>query len=98
MLNGYSFNDDTQRKKKFNMISLVLFAIFIVMFTLMVTGFSYWGLGKIAFVLMLVFPLSGGLIAFKGTGFLKWLLILLNFFAFLLMVYILLAAIGIGGM
>ncbi|WP_082235155.1 hypothetical protein [Halobacillus massiliensis] len=98
MLNGYSFNDDTQRRKKFNIISLVLFVIFLIMFSLMVAGFNYWGIGRVAVILMILFPLAAGLIAFKGTGFLKWLFIILNFGAFLVMVYIMLIAVGIGGM
>ncbi|MFC7061709.1 hypothetical protein [Halobacillus seohaensis] len=99
MSSYYNFNlgADEEKKKKFNIYSLVSLVIFVALFTLMVSGFGYWGFGRVATIFMLLFPLIGVVLAFKGKNLSKWLLILFNLLAFLMMAYILLLALGIGG-
>ncbi|MCP3029215.1 hypothetical protein [Halobacillus sp. A5] len=96
MAYSYYLSDDDNKKKKFNIVSLVLFVIFIALFTLMVSGFSFWGLGRAAVILMLLFPIGGIVTGVKGGGWKKWLLILVHAAAFIMMVFILLNALGIA--
>ncbi|MFC7322705.1 hypothetical protein [Halobacillus campisalis] len=98
MANSFYYTSYEQdKKKKFNIISLILLGSFLLLFSLMVSGFSYWGIGRIAFFIMVLLPLAGAFFAFKGTGWARWLLFLINGSAFIMMVYILLTALGITG-
>ncbi|MFG6149969.1 hypothetical protein [Halobacillus sp. B23F22_1] len=92
----YLTSDEINKKKKFNIASLVLLGIFIALFALLVSGFSFWGLGRVTVILMLLFPLGGVFVGLKGSGWTKWLLVLLHAGAFLMMTYIMLIALGIA--
>ncbi|WP_101845931.1 hypothetical protein [Halobacillus sp. Marseille-P3879] len=91
----YITSDELNKQKKFNIGSLVLFVIFIILFTLMVSGFSFWGLGRAAVILMLLFPIGGVIVGLKGNGWLKWLMLLLHIGVFIMMAFILLTALGV---
>lgn len=79
-----------------NFFSLVFFLIFLVLFILLGIGFTFWSLGKIVVIVMVVIPIIGIVLAFKGVGWKKWILAILNIIALGSIVYILLLALGIG--
>lgn len=79
-----------------NFFSLVFFLIFLVLFILLGIGFTFWSLGKIVVIVMVVIPIIGIVLAFKGVGWKKWILAILNIIALGSIVYILLLAFGIG--
>ncbi|WP_186580232.1 hypothetical protein [Aquibacillus kalidii] len=83
--------------KNYNVLSTICLGIFIVLFSLMINGFSFESLGKIAIISMFLFPLLGAIFAIKGKkGVSKWVLLLLNVIALIIIGYLLLLGFGMG--
>lgn len=80
----------------YNLFSFVFLLIYALMFVLLANGFAFWSLGMIVIIVMVVIPLIGIVLAIKGSGWSKWLLLLFNIIALGSIVYILLLAFGIG--
>lgn len=77
--------------KNYSILSTICLGIFIILFSMMINGFSFGPLGKMAIILMFLFPLSGAILGIKGKkGVSKWLLTILNVIALITIAYILL--------
>ncbi|MFB4166905.1 hypothetical protein [Virgibacillus sp. JSM 102003] len=64
---------------------------------MMINGFTFGSLGKIAIISMFLFPLLGVILGVKGkNGVGKWLLSLLNVIALITIGYLLLLGFGMG--
>ena len=81
---------------KYNVFSAICLGIYIILFTLLINGFSFGSLGRSVIISMFIFPLLGAIIGIKGKkGVGKLLLILLNVTAFIMISYLLLLS-GMG--
>lgn len=82
--------------RKYNVISTISLGIYIILFFLMMKGVSFGSLGKAVIISMFIFPLMGAIIGVKGKkGIGKWLLIILNVIALIIIGYLLLLS-GMG--
>ncbi|MDQ0231999.1 hypothetical protein [Metabacillus malikii] len=82
--------------KNYNILSAICLGIFIILFSMMINGFSFGSLGKMAIISMILFPLLGAILGIKGKkGVNKWLLTIINFIALITIGYILLLS-GMG--
>ena len=83
--------------KNYNVLSTICLGIFIILFSLMINGFSFGSLGKIAIISMFLFPLLGAIFGINGKkGVSKWLLSLLNIIALIIIGFLLLLGFGMG--
>ncbi|MBP1950877.1 hypothetical protein [Virgibacillus litoralis] len=83
--------------KNYNVLSTICLGVFIILFSMMINGFSFGSLGKIAIISMFLFPLLGVIFGIKGKkGVGKWLLSLLNVIALITIGYLLLLGFGMG--
>lgn len=82
--------------RKYNVISAICLGIYITLFFLMMKGVSFGSLGKAVIISLCILPLMGAIIAVKGKkGIGKWLLIILNVIALIIIGYLLLLS-GMG--
>lgn len=76
---------------KFNVLSGVCFGLFVMFFYAIMNGMSFGAFGRAVIIVMVILPLIGLILAFKGQkGGSKWLLLLANSIAFLTVGYLLL--------
>lgn len=64
--------------KRYNIISFIFMCVFLLLFNLMASGVTFGSFDKIAIVSMILFPLVGVGVAFKGEGWIKWILVTLH--------------------
>lgn len=82
--------------KKFNVISFVFLCAFLLLFRFMASGASFGSFGKVAIILMFIFPILGVVTAIKGEGLMKWVLVTLNGVVFCIIAYAVILGLGMG--
>lgn len=73
--------------KKFNVISFVFLSVFLLLFHLMSSGAISGMVATVAIILMLILPIIGVVMAIKGEGLMKWVLVTLNGVVFCIIAY-----------
>ncbi len=82
---------------KNNVVGSICFAIFLLLFSLMVNDVTFGSWGRIVIYSMCGFPFIGLIVAILGQkGSAKWIIAGLNLLAFLTIAYLLLLGFGIG--
>ena len=75
---------------KYSVISYTCLGIFILLSTLLLNGLRVGPLGKVVLAILVLLPLTGTIMAFKGKSRLaRWTAAVMNFIALYAIVYIL---------
>lgn len=76
-----------KKMKKYNVISFVILATFLLLFNLIVGGLSLGGIEQVIHFVMIILALLGLVTALKGEGWIKWILVTLNAVLFIIISY-----------
>ncbi|PWA07815.1 hypothetical protein DCC39_16085 [Pueribacillus theae] len=79
---------------KYSVFSLILLISFVLLYS-WGPGLLFYGFfGKLEVAFLVLLPLAGAIFAFKGNGWTKGVLLILNLIAFIFIAYVLIIVIG----